>query len=187
MTVQLSCEGQHLTGQEASVWQQTCAGNGQLYCQRGSASPLWQPSGRTRGAQQRMHWHGHASHGTHTVHRVPKRHSLQALHGVLMPTTLCKCTGASGCAHKLLHLVVPGSILCIALAWLQGPSASSDACRYNMTHVPARSSLTTVKDEHSKPVTAHGYFPGDHEMIPPLVDIPPHIMSHRLYGAKAPE
>ena len=56
------------------------------------------------------------------------------------------------------------------------------ACRYNMTTVPSRSSWSTITDKHAKPASAAGCFPGVNNSIPPLIDIPPHIVSERLHS-----
>jgi hypothetical protein len=52
----------------------------------------------------------------------------------------------------------------------------------NMTTVPRRRSWHTVKDKHTKTSAGGAYFPGVHGSVPPLADIPPGVVSARLYG-----
>lgn len=91
--------------------------------------------------------------------------------------------GSHACAARpwpstfAMVAVVAGHLTCTCRSKCLGPD-----CRYNMTLVPSRSSLCTMQDVHSKPVTTHGYFPGVEGSIPPLVDIPPYVMSAHLYG-----
>lgn len=55
-------------------------------------------------------------------------------------------------------------------------------CSMNMLSVPSRSSWSTVTDRHSKAALPEQHFPGVKASLPPLVDIPPHVVSKRLYS-----